>query len=235
MMPRLRKRVRSGNRPEAQTTHGVSDNHRAIDSLPSPGSHDLVRMRPGGDWRSFKGWRAKRLWSLAAEERMTGVQSSRRRCRNIRSRAIEAESDEIPAGVLALGFLICGSVAGFESTMRARAAADHRYAEAFDGSASSAWAADADCRGGRAGGSCEQIGDLINSSLNVQDARANRESLCLMSRGRMLRSLARAPRRRAVFAMRGDAPRCLRCATSRLLSAEPIRVDDGRCRSSTPC
>ena len=62
---------------------------------------------------------------------MTRIQSSPARYRNSRSSSVAAESSEMPAGLLALGFLalICGTVAGFESTMRMPNAGDYGYAE----------------------------------------------------------------------------------------------------------
>ncbi len=61
---------------------------------------------------------------------MTRIQSSLARYRNSRSSSV-AESSEMPAGLLALGFLalICMTVAGFESTMRMPNAGDYGYAE----------------------------------------------------------------------------------------------------------
>jgi hypothetical protein len=105
---------------------------------------------------------------------MTRNQSSLARHRNSRAKRAAAETSEAPAGLVACGFLalICGTVAGFESTMRTPAAAGYGYAEAFEAAASGAGAADADCRKGCAVGSREQIGDSRGASRNIQDARA---------------------------------------------------------------
>jgi hypothetical protein len=105
---------------------------------------------------------------------MTRNQSSLARHRNSRAKRAAAETLEAPAGLLACGFiaLICGTVAGFESTMRTPDAAGYGYAEAFEAAASGAGAADVDCRKGCAIGSREQIGDSRGASRNIQDARA---------------------------------------------------------------